>query len=156
MQCHKCEHFGKFEGQAWEKTPCAKCILKNDASHSRGFNEAMEKKEEEEDLDAVLPFQGMTGTDDDPMVPLSVLAKAMACWVSTTLPAREVFKMRMCKKTLEEIAREMGVRRWSVHQLLSRAIKDNPVMASLLSGGKEHRQGRKRTSLKPRKKYWRK
>lgn len=114
----------------------------------------MGKKEEEENLDAVLPFQRMTGTDEEPMVPLSVLAKAMAFWISTTLPAREVFKMRMCNKILEEIAREMGIRRCSVHQLLDRAIKENPVMASLLSGGKEHRQGLKRTSLKPRRKYW--
>ena len=96
----------------------------------------------------------MTGTADNPMIPLAVLGKAMACWISLTLPAREVFSLRMKDRSLGRIAYILGVSRVAVYQILTRAINDNPVMASLLSGGTEHRKGRKRTSVNPKRSRW--
>jgi hypothetical protein len=146
MLCHKCPHAGKLEGLAWEQTPCAKCVLKQGASHTREYSEAILDKEKE-DLDVCQPYEGMTGSDDDPMIPLSVLGKAMACWISLTLPAREVFSLRMQNRSLGRIAHVLGISRIAVFYILKRAIKDNPVMASLASGSQEHRKGRKRKTI---------
>lgn len=147
MLCHKCPHVGKLEGLAWEQTPCAKCVLKQGASHTREYSETILDKEKE-DLDVCQPYEGMTGTADDPMIPLSVLGKAMACWISLTLPAREVFSLRMNDRSLGRIAYILGISRIAVFYILKRAIKDNPVMASLSSGSQEHRKGRKRKIIR--------
>jgi DNA-binding CsgD family transcriptional regulator len=86
----------------------------------------------------------MTGSNDDPLIPLSVLGKAMACWISLTLPAREVFNLRMQNRSLARIANILGCTKQSVAGVLERAIKENPVMASLACGSQDHRKGRKR------------
>jgi hypothetical protein len=151
MLCYKCPHFGKYEGQLWEKTPCAKCVLKNERSHTCEPGEGIGDPETEEATHGE-PYEGLTGSDDDPMIPLSVLGTAMACWVSLTLQAREVFKLRMNNKSLSEIAKVLGISKVAVFYVLDRAIKENPVMASIASGCQEHRKGRKRTSLKLRRK----
>jgi len=143
MLCHKCPHFGKFEGQIWEQTPCAKCQLRNNSSRARKFNEEGADGAQEE-VYARQPYEGMTGSDDDPLIPLSVLGKAMACWISLTLPAREVFSLRMQNRSLGRIANLLGCKKQSVAGVLERAIKENPVMASLAAGGQEHRKERKR------------
>jgi hypothetical protein len=143
MQCHKCPHNERLEGQVWEQTPCAKCRLRNVSDRTREYNEEGPDAVEEE---AYLsqPYEGMTGSDDDPMIPLSVLGKAMACWISLTLPAREVFSLRMKDRSLGRIAYILGCTKQSVAGVLERAIKENPIMASLASGCQEHRKGRKR------------
>jgi hypothetical protein len=121
--------------------------LRNESSRAREYHEAILGKEEEE-LDMRQPYEGMTGSDDDPMIPLSVLGKAMACWISLTLPAREVFSLRMKNRSLGRIAYILGCTKQSVAGVLERAIKENPVMASLASGGQEHRKGRKRKTIR--------
>jgi hypothetical protein len=154
MMCHKCPHFGKFEGQLWEKTPCAKCFLKNEQPHTCETGEGIGDPETEEAIH-VETGEGLAGSDDDdPMIPLSVLGTALACWISLTLPARQVFKLRMCNKSLEAIGSILGCTRQAVKGVLDRAIRDNPVMASLASGEKKHRRGRKRTSENPRRSSW--
>ena len=147
MQCHKCPHNGRFEGQVWEQTPCAKCRLRNVSDRTREFNEEGPDSVEEE-VYLNQPYEGMTGSDDDPMIPLSVLGKAMACWISLTLPAREVFSLRMKDRSLARIAYILGCTKQSVAGVLERAIKENPIMASLASGGQEHRKGRKRKTIR--------
>ena len=147
MQCHKCPHNGRLEGQVWEQTPCAKCRLRNVSDRTREFNEEGPDSVEEE-VYLNQPYEGMTGSDDDPMIPLSVLGKAMACWISLTLPAREVFSLRMKDRSLGRIAYILGCTKQSVAGVLERAIKENPIMASLASGGQEHRKGRKRRKTK--------
>jgi len=95
------------------------------------------------------PYEGLTGSDDDdPMIPLSVLGTAMACWGSLTIQAREVFKLRMNNKSLSEIAKVLGISKVAVFYVLDRAIKENPVMASIASGCQEHRKGRKRKTIR--------
>jgi hypothetical protein len=146
MLCHKCPHFGKFEGQIWEQTPCAKCQLRNNSSRTRKYNEkGLDAAQEEAYLNQ--PYEGMTGSNDDPLIPLSVLGKAMACWISLTLPAREVFNLRMQNRSLARIANILGCTKQSVAGVLKRAIKENPIMASLAAGGQEHRRGRKRKTI---------
>ncbi len=147
MQCHKCPHNGRLEGQVWEQTPCAKCRLRNVSDRTREFNEEGPDSVEEE-VYLNQPYEGMTGSDDDPMIPLSVLGKAMACWISLTLPAREVFSLRMKNRSLGRIAYILGCTKQSVAGVLERAIKENPIMASLASGGQEHRKGRKRKTIR--------
>jgi hypothetical protein len=147
MMCHKCPHNGRLEGQVWEQTPCAKCRLRNVSDRTREYNEEGPDSVEEE-VYLSQPYEGMTGSDDDPMIPLSVLGKAMACWISLTLPAREVFSLRMKDRSLGRIAYILGCTKQSVAGVLERAIKENPIMASLASGGQEHRKGRKRRKTK--------
>lgn len=142
MQCHKCPHNGRFEGEEWKQSPCAKCRLSNASGRTADYAEEIPDREEERDMRQ--PYEGMTGSDDDPMIPLSVLGKAMACWISLTLPAREVFRLRMRDRSLARIAYILGCKKQSVAGVLERAIKENPIMASLASGGQEHRKGRKR------------
>ena len=137
MQCHKCPHNGRLEGQVWEQTPCAKCRLRNVSDRTREFNEEGPDSVEEE-VYLNQPYERMTGTDDDPMIPLSVLGKAMACWISLTLPAREVFSLRMKNRSLGRIAYILGCTKQSVAGVLERAIKENPIMASLAARSEEH------------------
>jgi len=132
MQCHKCPHFGKFVGQEWAKTPCAECMLRQSRAHVREFNEVFAFKTETEDTESMKPYEGLTGTGDEPMIPLSVLCKAMACWISLTLPAREVFKLRMCGKTLGAIAEILRCSKQTLNGYLARALRDNPVLAALI------------------------
>ena len=147
MQCHKCPHNGRFEGQAWEQTPCAKCRLRNVSDRTREYNEEGQEPLEEE-LYLRQPYEAMTGSAGDPLIPLSVLGKAMACWISLTLPAREVFRLRMQNRSLARIAHILGCKKQSVAGVLERAIKENPIMASLASGCQEHRKGRKRKIIR--------
>ena len=147
MQCHKCPHNGRFEGEAWKDSPCAKCRLRNMSDRTREFNEEGPDAAEEE-VYLNQPYERMTGTDDDPMIPLSVLGKAMACWISLTLPAREVFSLRMKDRSLGRIAYILGCTKQSVAGVLERAIKENPIMASLAAGHQEHRKGRKRKIIR--------
>ncbi len=147
MQCHKCPHNGRLEGQVWEQTPCAKCRLRNTSDRTREYNEEGPDSVEEE-VYLNQPYEGLTGSDDDPMIPLSVLGKAMACWISLTLPAREVFSLRMKDRSLGRIAYILGCTKQSVAGVLERAIKENPIMASLASGCQEHRKGRKRKTIR--------
>jgi len=132
MQCHKCPHFGKFVGQEWAKTPCSECMLRQSRAHVREFNEVFAFKAETEDTESMKPYEGLTGTGDEPMIPLSVLCKAMACWISLTLPAREVFKLRMCGKTLGAIAEILRCSKQTLNGYLARALRDNPVLAALI------------------------
>jgi DNA-binding CsgD family transcriptional regulator len=117
--------------------------LRNNSSRTRKYNEEGPEGAKEE-VYARQPYEGMTGSDDDPLIPLSVLGKAMACWISLTLPAREVFNLRMQNRSLARIANLLGCKKQSVAGVLKRALKENPVMASLAAGGQEHRKGRKR------------
>jgi hypothetical protein len=134
MECHKCPHFGKFEGQPWRETPCAKCFLRQSAGRTREYNEDM-LDEKTADLESSRPYEGLTGRDDDPLIPLSVLCKAMACWVSLTLPAREIFKLRMCNMPTTEISKILGYSKQALNGHLDRAIKANPVMVALIDKG---------------------
>jgi hypothetical protein len=152
MQCHKCPHFGKFEGQLWEKTPCCKCTLKNTREHVTVPGVGIGEDETGEEPSGS-PTKFLVGSEDDPLVPLSVLGVAMACWVSLTLPAREVFRLRMNSKTLEEIAKQLNVSKVAVYYILQRAIKENPVMASLACGSKAHRVGPKFRKTSRRRKW---
>ena len=65
-------------------------------------------------------------------MPISILCKAMACWVSLTLPARETFKLRMCGKSLDAIAGLLGCSKQTLNGRLGRALRDNPVLATLI------------------------
>ncbi len=132
MQCHKCPHFGRFVGVEWEKTPCSSCMLRQSRAHIREFNEVFAFKAEMEDTESMKPYEGLTGTNDEPLIPLSILCKAMACWISLTLPAREVFKLRMCGKTLGAIAEILRCSKQTLNGHLARALRDNPVLATLL------------------------
>jgi hypothetical protein len=147
MQCHKCPHNGRFEGEAWKQSPCAKCKLRHVSSRTREFDEDGPDAAQEE-VYLSQPYERLTGTDDDPMIPLSVLGKAMACWISLTLPAREVFSLRMKDRSLGRIAYILGCTKQSVAGVLERAIKENPIMASLAAGRQEHRKGRKRKIIR--------
>ena len=89
-----------------------------------------DRKVEEESLAST--HDGLVGTHDEPLIPLSILCKAMACWISLTLPAREVFKMRMCGKTLGAIAEILRCSKQTLNGHLARALRDNPVLAALI------------------------
>jgi len=153
MQCHKCPHFGKFVGQEWAKTPCAECMLRQSRAHVREFNEVFAFKTEMEDTESMKPYEGLTGTGDEPMIPLSVLCKAMACWISLTLPAREVFKLRMCGKTLGAIAEILRCSKQTLNGYLGRALRDNPVLAALIdrAENKMRKAKNKRKAVKDEK-----
>jgi hypothetical protein len=107
-------------------------MLRQSRAHVREFNEVFAFKAETEDTESMKPYEGLTGTGDEPMIPLSVLCKAMACWISLTLPAREVFKLRMCGKTLGAIAEILRCSKQTLNGYLARALRDNPVMAALI------------------------
>jgi hypothetical protein len=94
------------------------------------------------------PYDRLVGNENDPMIPLSVLGTAMACWVSTTLPAREIFRLSMCKTSLIQIAVILGCSRQAVSSMLSRAIKANPVMAALMKGNGMHKRVRRKKAEK--------
>ena len=151
MNCHKCPHNGKFEGVEWSKTPCAKCSLRGGSSHTMEYFEEFDPENPNEAEEAAAegrPYDRLVGNENDPMIPLSVLGTAMACWVSTTLPAREIFRLSMCKTSLIRIAVILGCSRQAVSSMLSRAIKANPVMAALMKGNGMHKRVRRKKSEK--------
>jgi len=59
-----------------------------------------------------------------------------------------VFRLRMQNRSLARIAHILGCKKQSVAGVLERAIKENPIMASLAAGGQEHRKGRKRKTIR--------
>lgn len=142
MLCHKCPHQGKYVGVKWSKTPCSRCRMNKGTSHTAEYDEGVNDQDDVE-ADLRQPFDGLMGNDEEPTMPLSVLAKAMACWISMTLPAREIFCLRMEKKSLAEIGKVLGISRVAVFNTMERAIKDNPVLASLDCRSKVHRFGPK-------------
>jgi len=152
MLCHKCEHNGKFVGVAWEETPCAKCQLRLGSSHTREYSEGIidEEKFEEQKFEEAQDqsFDELVGNEDEPMIPLSVLGQAMACWVALPLPAREVFKMRMVNKSMSEIAKQLGICKTSVFNVLDQAIKENPVMASIANCKRFETRGSKTSNVR--------
>lgn len=167
MLCHKCPHNGKFVGVAWEETPCSKCHLRMGSSHTREYSEDILDEENPGEPEAgtfdegesltfdeqeYLPFDDVVGNDDEPMIPLSVLGQAMACWVSLSLPAREVFKMRMANKSLSEISAVLGVCKTTVFNVIDQAIKENPVMASIANGKADDRKAARRIKRVPQRK----
>ena len=122
-------------------------MLRQSRAHVREHKEVFHSEvPEAEDLESAKPFEGLTGRDDDPAVPLSILCKAMACWVSLTLPAREISKMRMCGKSIVAIAGLLGCSKQTLNGQLGRALRDNPVLAALIDRAENNKRKAKKQS----------
>lgn len=147
MECHKCEHFGKHQGEPWETTPCATCKLSEDSfgtfeySETRIENASWDANHDDEDpgepetpdSQTPQPFSHLDGEDpDDPRVPISALVSAMSLWLSLSLPARRVFQLRMGNLPYSEIGKRLGCSRQAVEKLLAQALAKQPLLQNLL------------------------
>lgn len=155
MECHKCKHFRKHEGEPWESTPCATCELREDShgtfeySEGRIENASWDASHDDEepaspepaDSQCPSPFSRLEENDtDDPCVPLSALVSALSLWISLSLPARRTIQMRMRNLPYSEIGKRLGCTRQAAEKLVAQALAKQPLLQSLLPA-KSAREG---------------
>jgi len=147
MECHKCLDYMKHAGNAWEKTPCFRCQLREDSNGTLQYCETRienstwdHNRDDEEphnsqtmDPQCPQPFDNICGEDiEDPKYPLSKMVSAMSLWLSLSLPARKTIQMRMINLPYSEIGKRLGISRQAAEKAIAKAIAREPLLQNLL------------------------
>ena len=147
MECHKCEWSERlaadpkaFVNLAWELTPCAKCLLKDDPQHyPLSFDEALGG--------ATCGGPDQTNGDEE-QLPLNVLAEALRVLFGLPRGVLEVVRLRFNGAEYNEIAEELGVKRSTAEMRLLRAVRTQPVLRALFLGRFKRRGLRRKEYLR--------
>jgi hypothetical protein len=136
----------KHVGERWENTPCSRCELKEDSSHTREYQEKrIENATWDINADNEMncysqitdplcpqPFDNLELEEDDPKIPLSRMVSAMELWLRLSLPARKTIQMRLQNLPYSEIADRLGCSRQAAEKMLASVLSREPLIRNLL------------------------
>jgi hypothetical protein len=147
--CSKCEVAvrianGELKDTPWDKTPCARCALKEDSTGTMEFDEGRPPVEE--------GYKFGKPEVADPLLPASVLADALRLFLALPRDALDVIHLRYGGLPYREIAEKLGVGVAAVEIRHKRVIKSIPVLKALFPGKIGKQAGRRRNAEKKQSK----
>ena len=151
--CHRCEHgpaveAGVYRGVAFDKTPCARCELRDQTAYVVPFDEERGGTGETAGEDgaglprpAVLPLAERSTFDtpfaeeggDEPAVPISVMADLVLRLLTMPPRTRDVICWRFAGRSYREIGRALGVTMAAAELRHRRALAKWPTLRVLFS-----------------------
>ena len=146
MECHRCEHSGKFRGVPFADTPCASCRLTD--GHLRAGGETDEhvaalgaaypfKRRGAPRLPVAYPFRpvcGAEGPGEETLaseMPVRVLADAVKDILSLTPDSFRLLQGRFRGETCPEIAARLGIGEFAMRSRLKRIFRQIPELEKL-------------------------
>lgn len=143
MNCSRCEFAAKIKeaehgGIRFEDTPCARCKLTEDSSHTMEFDEARDALESGDQR------TGVGGQADDPALPLSVLAEALREILTLPPDTLHVLQARYLGRSYVEIGRETGTTAQAAEVKVRRLLEKNAHLRHLLPAKARKQEARKR------------
>ena len=147
MNCSDCDFAARIKeaehcGIRFEDTPCATCELTEDSSHTLAFDEA---RADRTDDSGRRTEDG--GQPDDPVLPLSVLAEALRCFLELPHRAFRILQRRYNGDSYVVIAKELEVTPQAVEIQLRRTLEAHPHLKQLLPEKARRQAARKRKRM---------
>jgi len=149
MECHRCKHRAAIQKQTlrrvpFEKTPCAKCELKEYSEFTLEYDESREVRRQESPSFAKATA-GMESRieDEDERLPISVMREAMVEFLRLPPDIRNVVCWRFAGVSFRDIAALQGITVAGVEVRLWRAMKKWPALTALF-GEKAAKQARRK------------
>jgi len=132
MECHDCPHAeeiaaGVFADVLWEETPCSGCF-----AAGRSGAVCLESGKRHVRLDEGRTAAAPVEVREDTLMPVSVLADALASLLRLPGKALEAVRLRYQGMRYREIAARLGMGRSACSMLVVRALADHPVLMELM------------------------
>jgi len=122
LECHKCQHNGKFKGVPYEETPCATCQLVGRADVV-GYEDNIASP-------CARAFGGEETYSET--MPLRVLADFVKLLVKLTPLEYHILQARYKGDTLPEIAAQLGIGRYAAREHFRKLLRKAPVLKKLV------------------------
>ena len=141
MNCSNCEFSTKLEGAAYagipyEDTPCARCRLTENSSHTLEYDDERHSPETEEPADS----EDMGNT----LMPVSVLGDALREILTLPPDTLRVLQARYLGRPYAEIGRETGITAQAAEVKVRRLLDKNAYLRHLLPAKARKQEARKR------------
>ena len=135
MECHKCEQLaaveaGKFNGVAFEETPCARCDGMARESYPLQYQEIAAENEPAVAGTSV-PELAFPEEDQEAVLPMSVLVSTMAAFLSLPDSELRLLCLRYQGLSNVQIGQALGVSTGAVKMRFIRALNRWPQLTSL-------------------------
>lgn len=135
MECHRCSHAaevrdGRWRGVRWERTPCSRCEL---VQSSAGTKEYKDNMAIDEGAPKPWEFEEAPESEKEEMLPLAVMAQAVAGLMSMDSLTREVVCQRYMGKRYRLIAEAHGVSTAAAEHRHARALVRWPALREMFA-----------------------